>query len=112
MELLPKLIVLLHIEANIVVASNCNLYRVRLLSKPIVDRFKLFFSAYVSHVSTVKKHVSSRQVLRHSHFLIMCVRDNNEANYIFVRPLRTNFTFLVGDSLCRLNHIQNILINL
>ena len=105
MKLLPNLIVLLHIEANIVVASNCNLYRVRLLSEPIVDRFKLFFSAYVSHVSTVKKHISSRQVLRHSHFLIMRVRDNDEANYIFVWPLWTNFTFLVGDNLCRFNHV-------
>ena len=94
MEPLPKFIVLLNIKANIVVASDSNLYRMRLLSEPFVNRFNFFLSPYVSHVSTVKKHISSRQVLRHSHFLIMRVRDNNEANYIFVRPLWTNFTFL------------------
>ena len=105
MEPLPKLIVLLYIETNIVIASDCNFYRVRLLSEPFVDRFDLFCSSNVSHVPTVKQHITSRQALRHSTFLIMRVRDNNEANYIFVWPLWTNFTFLVGDNLCRFNHV-------
>ena len=53
-EPLPKLIVLLNVKANIVVASDSNLNWVRLLSEPLVDRFNLFRSPDICHVSAVK----------------------------------------------------------